>query len=61
VVSQRLANQLWPGMDPIGKTAILWKGQGDNQAEVVGVVSNMRERGLENDPTLAVYSRPTAR
>lgn len=55
VVSQRLANQLWPGVDPIGKTAILWKGQGDNQAEVVGVVSNMRERGLENDPTLAVY------
>jgi putative ABC transport system permease protein len=55
IISQRLAEQLWRGENPVGKTAILWKGQGNRQAEVIGVVGNMRERGLENDPTLAVY------
>jgi len=55
VISKRLADLLWPGQNPIGKTAILWKGQGDDRAEVVGIVSDMRERGLEADPTLAVY------
>jgi predicted permease len=55
IVSQRLADQLWPGEDPVGRQAILWKGQGNRKAEVIGVVGNMRERGLSEPPTLAVY------
>ncbi len=55
IISQRLAEEMWPDEDPIGRTALLWKGQGDRPAEVVGVVGDMRERGLENDPTRAVY------
>jgi len=55
VISQRLAERLWPGEDPIGRKALLWKGQGDTPAEIIGVVGNMRERGLDSDPTLAVY------
>jgi putative ABC transport system permease protein len=55
IVSQRLADLLWPGQDPVGRQAILWKGQGNRKAEVVGVVGNMRERGLSQPPTLAVY------
>lgn len=55
VISKRAADLLWPGENPIGKTAILWKGQGNRPAEIIGVVSDMRERGLEQDPTLAVY------
>jgi putative ABC transport system permease protein len=55
VISQRLADQLWPGVDPIGRGIILWKGQGDSPGTVIGVVGNMRERGLTSDPTLAVY------
>jgi len=55
VISKRAADLLWPGENPIGKTAILWKGQGNRQGEIIGVVSDMRERGLEQDPTLAVY------
>ncbi|HEX2341428.1 MAG TPA: ABC transporter permease [Vicinamibacterales bacterium] len=55
VVSQRLADLLWPGEEVVGKQAILWRGQGDNRAEVIGVVGNMRERGLSEPPTLAVY------
>ncbi len=55
IISQRLARQMWPGQSAVGRTGILWKGQGDDKAEVVGVVSDMRERGLETDPTFAVY------
>jgi putative ABC transport system permease protein len=55
IISKRLADELWLGQNPVGKTALLWKGQGNNPAEVIGVVGNMRERGLENEPTFAVY------
>jgi putative ABC transport system permease protein len=55
IISKRAAEQLWPGQDPIGRTAILWKGQNNRPGEIIGVVGDMRERGLDNDPTLAVY------
>ncbi len=55
IISKRLADELWPGEDPIGRTALLWKGQGDRPAEVIGVVGNMAERGLDAGPTLATY------
>jgi len=55
VISRRVAELLWPGEDPIGRTMILWKGQSNQQAEVIGVVGDMRERGLAADPTLATY------
>ena len=59
IMSQRLANHLWPGQDPIGK-AILPPGQGlDAQgrsrwATVVGVVQDARYRGI-NDPRYDLY------
>jgi predicted permease len=55
IISKRAADILWPGQDPIGRTAILWRGQNQRQGEVIGVVGDMRERGLEADPTIAVY------
>src|SRR4029077_899767 len=55
IISKRLADTLWPGEDPIGHQALLWKGQEGSPAEVVGVVGNQRERGLDADPTLTVY------
>ncbi len=55
IVSERLAELLWPGKEPIGRQAILWRGQGNQKAEVIGVVGNMRERGIAQPPTLAVY------
>jgi predicted permease len=55
IISRRVADLLWPGENAIGRAIVLWKGQGDRRAEVVGVVGNMRERGLENNPTLAIY------
>ncbi|MBZ5619621.1 MAG: ABC transporter permease [Acidobacteriia bacterium] len=55
IISQRLANLLFPNEDPAGKHVLLWRGQGNLDAEVIGVVGDMRERGLDSNPTLAVY------
>jgi predicted permease len=55
IISKRAADMLWPGQTAIGRTAILWKGQNQSLGEVIGVVGDMRERGLENEPTIAVY------
>jgi len=55
VVSERVVKQLFDGQDPIGRDLIVWKGQGDRHARVVGVVGDMRERGLDRQSTLAVY------
>lgn len=55
IISERLAELLWPGENPIGRQADLWAGQGERPAEIIGVVGDMRERGLDSEPTLAVY------
>ena len=55
IISKRLADRLWPGQDPVGHQALLWKGQSNFPAEIIGVVGNQRERGLDADPTLTVY------
>jgi predicted permease len=55
VISEGLARRIWGDENPIGKTAILWKGQGQRPAEVIGVVSDMREHRLDDGPTLSVY------
>jgi putative ABC transport system permease protein len=55
IISKRLADRLWPGENPVGHQALLWKGQSNDQAEVIGVAANQHERGLEADPTLTVY------
>lgn len=55
VISQRLAKLIFPNEDPVGKHAILWKGQSSLEAEVVGVIGDSRERGLASTPSLTVY------
>jgi len=55
LISQRVAEQLWSGEDPIGRVMTLWAGQGGVPGEVLGVVGDMRERGIDAGPTLAVY------
>jgi putative ABC transport system permease protein len=55
VISERLARLIFPNEDPIGKHATLWKGQSNLDAEVVGVIGDMRERGLSADASLTVY------
>jgi putative ABC transport system permease protein len=55
LISQRIAELLWPGEDPLGRTITLWAGQDGRPGEVLGVVGDMRERGIDQGPTLAVY------
>ena len=55
IVSERLATQIFPNEDPIGRHVTLWKGQSGGDAEIVGVVGDSRERGLAENPTLTVY------
>jgi putative ABC transport system permease protein len=55
ILSERLANQIFPNEDPVGKHVALWKGQSDLDAEVIGVVGDSRERGLSSGPTFTVY------
>lgn len=54
VVSRELTDRLWPGEDPIGRRALLWKDR-ERIATVIGVVDNMRDKGLQLGPTMTVY------
>lgn len=55
IVSQRIARQLWPDENPLGRQIVLWKGQNEVQAEIIGVAGDMRDWDLAGDPTYAVY------
>jgi len=55
IISQRVAERLWPGENAVGRNIILWKGQSENVAEVIGVAADMRDWDLADTPTLAVY------
>lgn len=55
VINKRLADLLWPDQRAVGQRAFLWKGQGNDIAEVVGVVADMRERGLDAEIKPLVY------
>lgn len=45
VISQRAAEELWPGEDPLGRGLMLW----DTRWEVVGVVGDVRLGDLSRD------------
>ncbi len=54
VISESVAQMLWPDEDPIGRQVQLWS-EPNQVGTVIGVVGDMRERGLEDDPRRAVY------
>jgi len=54
VISEKVANRIWPGEDPVGKRF----GQGNENEplfEIAGVVKDVRT-GLANDPPLTIYA-----
>ena len=55
IISERVAQRLWPSENAVGRRIILWKGQSENVAEVIGVAGDMRDWDLADSPTLAVY------
>jgi predicted permease len=55
IISERIAELLWPGEDPRGRIMTLWAGQTERPGEIVGVAGDMLERGIDQGPTFAVY------
>ncbi len=53
VVSARFAIKVWPGQYPIGKR--FKTGSGVGQLEVIGVVKDIHNGRLDQDPTLSAY------
>jgi putative ABC transport system permease protein len=53
VVSERLAAKVWPGKDPLGKK--FKTGSRVGQVEVIGVVKDVHNGRLDQDPTLIAY------
>jgi len=51
VLNEAAAKRLWPGQDPLGRTAIV----AGNDTKVVGVVSDVRETGVEASSGLEIY------
>ncbi|HEX8142040.1 MAG TPA: ABC transporter permease [Pyrinomonadaceae bacterium] len=57
VISQSLAQKYFPGADPIGKRIQFGNMDGDARLlEIVGVVDDVREGGLDRPPALTVYA-----
>src|SRR5215216_2251202 len=57
VISQSLAQKVWPNEDPIGKRIQFGNMDGDIRLiQIVGVVGDVRERGLDSDIRPTVYA-----
>jgi predicted permease len=56
VISQRMADRVWPGEDPIGKRFQMgYPSMGLPQAEVIGVVGNTTQFGLDQGEAPEFY------
>ena len=56
IVDEHMADQLWPGQDPIGKRIHIVELQSkDPWQTVVGVVGRVKQDSLDSDPRIAFY------
>src|SRR5262249_29460276 len=59
VINETMANQLLPGGNPIGHKILLGRNLGpefgDRSREIVGVIADARDSGLDRPPEPAVY------
>ncbi len=57
IVNTRLAQRLWPGVDPLGRRVRIEPGNRlqDHLVQVVGVVADVKHFGLDGRPTLDLY------
>jgi putative ABC transport system permease protein len=62
VISQTLAHRYWPNEDPLGRTLQFGNMDGDKQLlHIIGIVGNVRDRGLDQQPTGTVYAHSLQR
>jgi len=59
IINQAMARQYWKDQDPIGQRLIIGAGMGPNFAQpprqIIGVVADARDGGLNNDPQPATF------
>jgi predicted permease len=56
LVDEYMAEQLWPGQDPIGKRIHIMELKSDDPWQtVVGVVGRVKQDSLDSDPRIAFY------
>ena len=51
IINETVARKLWPGQDPIGRTALA----GGSEPQVIGVVADVRESGAEDNAGAQMY------
>jgi putative ABC transport system permease protein len=56
LVSETMAKTFWPGVSPLGRTYSLSTGPDAKPVTVIGVVSDVREMGLDKDPMPQMYN-----
>jgi predicted permease len=55
VINQTAARTFWPGLDPIGKPIAIGQNDFGDRAEVIGIVGDVRYRGMDHPPEPDVY------
>ena len=57
IINETMARRYWPGADPIGRGIKGFdpRGRNDDWVRVIGVVKDMRSRGLERAPIAQIY------
>jgi putative ABC transport system permease protein len=55
LVNQTAARRFWPGQDPIGKPIAVGQNEFGDRAEVIGIVGDVRYRGMDQPPDPDVY------
>jgi putative ABC transport system permease protein len=55
VITQALADRMWPGEDAIGKGINLGTRDGENWYRIVGVVPELRANGLDQPPSEVLF------
>src|SRR5205085_1315044 len=53
LINETMAEQLWPGEDPIGKR--MRHGSGNTMRTVIGVVGDVYQYGLDSQKTMQLY------
>src|SRR6185436_16083068 len=55
VISQTMADRLWPGEDPVGRR-ILWGDASGTPMTIVGVVGDVRDMDIEEVPRFVIFA-----
>ena len=59
IVNETLAKKFWPKENPVGQRLLIGAGLGpdfdEGSVEIIGVVGDVREGGLDNDPPPVMY------